>query len=213
MSLESWMAFVGIWILAGIPLGPNALNCIATSASEGFHKSLLCIVGILLAAMLFIFIVSSGFSVVLVANTKVFAFIKIMGAAYLIWMGINLWKKDTTDLQLESAKSISRFEIVKNSFFISVSNPKAILSYGAVFSQFVDQTQPLNSQLLVLAPTALCIVAIIYLGYCRLGLGVGRFLSKQKRLRMFNRSIGTAYIAGGVAILGIESSPNSRISP
>ena len=112
MSFESWIVFVGIWILAGIPLGPNALNCISTSASKGFNKSLLCIVGILLAAVLFIVVVSSGLSVVLLANAKIFNLIKILGAIYLIWMGIKLWKNNASELEIETVKPVSDLGIV-----------------------------------------------------------------------------------------------------
>ena len=104
---------------------------------------------------------------------------------------------------------MSDLGIVTTSFFISISNPKAILSYGAVFSQFIDSSQPLSVQLFVLVPTALFIVALIYLGYCWLGLRVGQVLSNSRRIKIFNRSIGTAYIVGGVAILGYEPTPQS----
>ena len=211
MSLEAWLTFVGIWIVAGIPLGPNAFNCIATCVAVGFKKSLLCVLGILLAAVVFITIVASGLAALLIANSAVFSIIKIMGAVYIIWLGINLYRKRGQQIELKAQTDLSAVKIVKNSFLISMSNPKAILSYGAVFSQFIDPNQEVSSQLMVLAPTALVIVALIYLGYCWLGIGVEKLLNSRRRMTIFNKVMGAAYVAAGAAILGYEVAADSPI--
>ncbi|NQZ30018.1 MAG: LysE family translocator [Oceanospirillaceae bacterium] len=208
MSVEAWLAFVLVWLLASIPLGPNALNCISISVAQGFKRSLFCVLGILLAALVFIAAVSSGLSAMLIAHEQAFVMVKMLGAVYLLWLGINMFRQSHRPLTIKGKSAQRPFIIARNSFFISISNPKAVLSYGAVFSQFIDQGQPIQSQLMVLVPTALVIVGVVYLAYCWLGLGVERFLSKKRRVTLFNKGIGTAYIAGGAAILGYESIKN-----
>ena len=204
MDIESWLVFVLIWFLASIPLGPNALNCISTSAQEGFYKSLCCVLGITIAALIYVAIVITGFATVLLVNKELFTIVKYLGASYLIWMGVSMWRNAGAEIQLEKTQETTRLSIIQRSLVISMTNPKAIFAYGAVFSQFIDPATYSISQLLIIVPTALFITAIVYLGYCFLGLGITQLLKTIRRRLFFNRSIGSAYILGGVGLLAIE---------
>lgn len=211
MDFEAWLTFVVIWTLAGIPLGPNALNCMSTCVALGFARSLYTIVGILLAACVFMGLVASGLSALLLANAMLFSTVKLFGAGYIIWLGISLWRRPSAPLTLAPLKQVTGLQLVRSSFLISLSNPKAILSYGAVFSQFIDSERALQAQLTVLMPTALAIAALIYLGYCWLGLALQRLLNTARRMTVFDRAVGSAYILAGCAIaytsLGGEQEP------
>jgi homoserine/homoserine lactone efflux protein len=200
MTWEQWLIFVSIWALAGIPLGPNALNCIALSAGAGFKRSLWSVAGILVAALCHKTAVILGAAAILLANAELFSLLKLCGAAYLIWMGISLWRKGGQLPATATPKATSRVQIVRQAFVVSMSNPKAILSYLAVFSQFLTPGEPLAPQLIVLVPTALSITAAIYVSYCALGTGIGRFLGTLRRRLIFNRSVGSFYICAGAAL-------------
>jgi len=207
MTWEQWLIFVAIWTLAGIPLGPNALNCIALSAGAGFKRSLWSIPGILLAALCHKGAVLLGASALLLANAELFHIVKLCGAGYLIWMGISLWRKGDQLPDTADVKVTSRFHIVRQAFLISMSNPKALFAYLAVFSQFLTPGEPLAGQLIILVPSALVITGTIYLAYCALGTGVGRFLGTVRRRLVFNRSIGTFYIFAGSALAASDGQP------
>ncbi|MDF1750734.1 MAG: LysE family translocator [Alphaproteobacteria bacterium] len=204
MALESWLVFVVVWFLAGIPLGPNAINCISISTHVGFRQSLWSVVGILLAALCFIAAVSLGLAGVMLAHANLFMALKVCGGLYLIWMGIRLWRTGDGSASVSGAPRLSAWRSVRKSFLISLSNPKAILAYGAVFSQFVDPTQSLTAQLSVLIPTALVINALIYGGYCGIGSGVARFLKSARRRLMFNRGVASFYFLAGGTLVGSE---------
>ena len=200
MGLDQWLIFVVVWTAAGLPLGPNALNCIALSASDGFCRSLWAVVGILLAAVCHMAATILGVATVLLANAALFQVLKLIGAAYLIWMGISLWRRKDVMPSAGRRETATPWRSVRRGFVISMSNPKAILAYLAVFSQFVKPDVPLTAQLVVLVPTAQAITALVYVGYSALGLGVGRFLNSAKRRTCFNRSVGSAYILAGAGL-------------
>ncbi|MBX2856363.1 MAG: LysE family translocator [Rhodobacteraceae bacterium] len=206
MTLDQWLLFVGVWFAAGLPLGPNALNCIAISAQQGLGRALWAVAGILMAAALYIILVTAGLGALLLANAALFTALKLAGAAYLIWMGVKLLRSPGPDLEQQGAVADSPIATCRQSMLISLSNPKAIIAYGAVFSQFISPAQPLLTQLAALAPTALAIVAIIYIGYSALGLGVRRLLSNASRRRWFNHGVGGFYIFAGAALASSEIS-------
>ena len=205
MTLDQWLIFVAIWIAASLPLGPNALNCIALSAGAGFRRSLWSVVGIMIAAICHIAATVLGVATILLANAELFQLLKLCGAAYLVWMGISLWRKRDRLPTAAMPTSTSRPHIVRQAMLISLSNPKAVLAYLAIFSQFVAPGEPLASQLVVLVPTALAIGAAVYIGYCALGVGVGRLLSSARRRLTFNRSVGTLYILAGAGLAASDS--------
>lgn len=206
MSIESWLIFVTIWFLTGIHPGPNALNCVAVSSSFGFRRALWCMMGIIIAAMFYILAVSAGLATVLLANAHLFTALKIAGGAYLIWIGIKTWRSAGVAL---SENAVSKQPkpapvLVRDSVLISLSNPKAILAYGAVFSQFIDPQAALWPQLAVIGPTALGITALIYTAYCGLGSGIGRFLSSARRRLFFNRGTAAFFIFAGGGLVSTE---------
>ena len=204
MSFEEWAVFMAIWTAATLPLGPNALNCIAAAADHGFTRALWAVVGILLAALCHMAATVMGTAAVLLANAALFQALKLAGAAYLIWMGITLWRRRGTEIRVERRVPAGRLRLVRRAFLISMSNPKAIFSYLAVFTQFLKSEVPLDGQLMVLVPSALVPIAAVYAGYAALGLGVGRLLATARRRLTFNRGVGSAYILAGLGLAAVE---------
>ena len=99
------------------------------------------------------------------------------------------------------AAEFSRSRAVRQAFLISMSNPKAIFAWLAVFSQFVSASAPLGPQLMVLAPSALAVTLIVYGVYCGLGRSFGRVFSSRRK-RWFDRGAGATYLtfAAGLAV-------------
>ena len=200
MSLHEWLVFMTIWFAAGIPLGPNALNCIVVSASNGFRRSLWSVLGVTLAATCHMAAMGVGLSPILLANAMVFQAIKWFGVAYLAWMGVMMLTRRAAPPELPQEPSVTRFTAARRGFLVSLTNPKAILVYLAVFPQFIKPAQELVPQLAILVPSALAIVIVIYTGYCMLGLGVRRLLSTLRRRRAFNRGVGGFYLLSALGL-------------
>ena len=189
-----------VWIAASLPLGPNALNCIALSADAGLRRSLWAVVGILIASLCHMAATIFGVAAILAANAMLFQILKICGGGYLIWMGIALWRKGGTIEIIGNSGFPSRLATMRRAFLISLSNPKAVFAYMAIFSQFISPTVPLAEQMLVLAPTSFAVTIMIYGGYCAAGIGISRLLGTVRRRLAFNRAVGTIYIVAGAGL-------------
>ncbi|MDJ0894337.1 MAG: LysE family transporter [Alphaproteobacteria bacterium] len=204
MSIEEWLIFVAIWTAATLPLGPNALNCIAAAADHGFSRALWAVVGILVAALCHIAATVMGTAAILLANAALFQALKLAGATYLVWMGVSLWRRRDAGFAVKYRPPASRLRLVRQGFLISMSNPKAVFSYLAVFTQFLKPGVPLDAQLIILVPTALVPIAAVYAGYAALGLGIARLLASARRRLSFNRGVGSAYILAGIGLAVAE---------
>ena len=209
MDIENWLIFIGVWTAAGLPLGPNAVNCISVAAGQGMTRALWSIAGILLAACGFMAATVLGVAAVLLAHDMLFRALQFAGAAYLVWMGVQLWRRRDGGLRISGAAPVSAVRLVLRASLISLSNPKAILSYFAVFSQFVRPGPGLLADMALLVPTALIVTALIYLGYAAAGAGIGRLLSSLRRRLIFNRAIGSLYVLAGLGLAsaGAQAAP------
>ncbi|MDD9929921.1 MAG: LysE family translocator, partial [Rhodospirillaceae bacterium] len=167
MSFDQWLLFVALWTAASLPLGPNAFNCIALSAQAGFRRSLWAIAGILIASVGHMTATLLGVAALLAANALLFQAIKLAGAAYLIWMGLSLWRRGgRIEFDDSDRSAATPFAIVRRAVLISLSNPKAVFAYLAVFSQFVEPGGDIAARLLVLVPTSIAVTVLVYGGYC-----------------------------------------------
>lgn len=204
MSLQDWLFFLSIWFAATIPLGPNAANCMAVSLANGFGRGLWCVVGILVAALCHMVVTSLGLSTLLLANGALFQVVKWCGVAYLAWMGLSMLGKKTAALDVEQKAPAAPLVLARRAFLISMTNPKAILSYLAIFPQFIQPGAELAPQLSLLVPCALTIIALVYGAYCALGSWLARFLASLRRRLAFNRGIGGFYLLCALGLAGFD---------
>ena len=142
-----------------------------------------------------------GMTTLLAANALLFQAVKLAGAAYLIWMGLSLWRRvGRIEFDDSDRSAATTFAIVRRAVLISLSSPKAVFAYLAVFSQFVEPGGDIAARLLVLVPTSIAVTVLVYGGYCLLGLGIARLLSSARRQRWFNRMVGAFYILAGAGL-------------
>ncbi len=203
MSFQEWTIFMGIWIAASIPLGPNALNCISSSASYGFRKGLWSVVGVFFAAVLHMSLAFAGLAAFVSTNPMTFEILRWLGVFYLAWMGLSLLRSKGELSTEKQTRTKSNFQLFVRAILISLSNPKAIFSWLAVFSQFIDSTNPLAPQLIVLAPSALLVTAVVYLTYSAIGTSA-RQLFAGMRKRWFDRVTGSLYLAFAIGLISID---------
>ena len=203
MSFESWLVFIAIWMTVSLPLGPNALNCISASATHGFQKGLWSVTGVFIAAIIHMTLAVSGIAAFLNSNPILFEVLRWLGVGYLAWMGVSMLRSKGKFKIQKSAESFSRIQSVRRAILVSMGNPKSIFVWLAVFTQFINVGAPLAPQLLVLAPSALSITVIVYIGYCAIGQGVNRLFSGKRKM-WFDRITGTTYLAFALGLANAD---------
>lgn len=201
MSLQLWLAYAAaVFIISGTP-GPNMLLALTHGIHHGLRGSVSTMLG-LLAGMTVILATSlAGLGAVLGASRFAFEVLKYIGAAYLIYLGIRVWRSAGQGIDVEgrpdAAHAWARFRI---GVFVALSNPKAILFGVAFFPQFIDRNQPLPAQALVLLVTFMLIETAWMCVYAGGGAQLAAWLRGGNRMRWFNRAAGGAFIGAGVLL-------------
>ena len=138
MSTTAWLFFLPACFAVNLAPGPNNLLSINVAARHGFMTAFLGGTGRLVAFAAMIALAATGLAVVLHASEWFFLAIKLAGAAYLIWLAIQLWRSDTPAIDVTHEQSASLARIVRQEFLVAAGNPKAILVFTAFLPQFVD---------------------------------------------------------------------------
>ena len=131
-----------------------------------------------------------------------FFVIKLAGAAYLIWLGIKLWRQTPVAMAAVGEPAARRGfrRSLLGGLMVTISNPKTIAFYAGLLPTFVDLQHLSGSEALAMGAIVVLIVGTIPATYAFAAAGSRRFLSRPDRLKVMNRAAGTMMIGAGVTV-------------
>ena len=196
MSLQAYLAYILACLLITLVPGPTVTLIVANGLKHGARAGLLNVAGTQagLAVMLGVLVV--GLASVIEVMGWLFDWLRLAGAAYLVWLGWKLIRSPDFVLDAKDAKP-PRGGFFLQGLLVILSNPKVFFWFGAFIPQFVDPKGDYVGQVLLLGLTAMAVAAITDGGYAVLTGRAGGFLS-QKKIRFTARLSGAFLIGGGV---------------
>lgn len=196
MSLELYAAYLVACLVVIIVPGPTVTLILANGMRHGTRAGLLNVLGTQIGLAVMIGIVGIGLSQMIEAMGHWFDWVRLAGAAYLVWLG---WKmiRSSGDLADGKAPRTPRGGFVMQGALVALSNPKTLLFFGAFFPQFIDPAQPHGQQIVIMGLTAMLFAAISDSTYALASGRAGRMLS-ARRVRWMTRTSGGFLIGGGV---------------
>ena len=205
MTLAVWLGFLAASILIAVTPGPGAVISMSTGMRHGYWSALMAILGLQAAILVHLAIVALGLGAVLAASESAFFLIKIFGAAYLVWLGIQKWRAPAIpiDANVPTVRSKGLF---LQGVLVNLTNPKAIVFIAALVPQFVDPAQPQLQQYLLIAATLCATDLAVMSGYALAAVHLGRWLHDPAAIRGQNRFFGGLFISAG-ALLAASSRP------
>lgn len=195
--------------LVAIPLilvpGPSVLFVIGRSLSLGRLGGLLSVVGNAAGAFVVVLAVAFGVGIVVAQSVVIFTIVKVLGAAYLIYLGVQAirHRRERSDAATATPRNRSRARLLLQGFLVGVSNPKTIVFFIAVLPQFVDYTAgAIPSQLLALGSLFVAIALVTDSAWA-LAAGAARdwFGRSPRRLATLGATGGVFMIGLGAAAL------------
>ena len=207
MSWDYWLAYLGAaWLIALSP-GSGAVLSISHGSAYGVRKTSTSILGLQTGLLVILLVAGLGVGSLLLASEAAFTLVKLLGALYLMYLGVQQWRSTRgmldnapmAALQQDSARR--RF---LTGFFTNVTNPKGIVFMVAVLPQFIDTARPLALQLLILAVTTLATDVIVMHGYAFFGRTLRQMLRTPRAARWQNRVFGSVFVALGTALLFVQ---------
>ena len=204
MTLDTWWLYLGAIVLIACTPGPNVLYVTTRSIRFGFGAAMTAMAGCLLALALMLAGSVAGVSAFMLAVPTAFEVLRYAGAAYLIFLGIQMWRAPVDDDLLATPprrETTSRVALFRGGFLVGISNPKLLVFAAAFFPQFIARDAPWLPQFAVLVATFLAIEASAYVTVAASARGLSRYLVQAAWQRRLNRLSGMIFAGFGCLLL------------
>lgn len=194
MNPELFSAFLLITFVFVLSPGPIVTLVIATGATQGIRAALTTVAGTIGGTSVLIAAIAFGLTWILKSSVVLFEIIRWTGAAYLIWLGIQVWRSAG---KTDAAPMTGQVHFWRG-FLIALSNPKTAVFFTAFLPQFVDQSLPPDFQLMVMCIVSVLMAAVTDSGWA-IASGLGRaWFMKPERAKLLGRLSGGMLIGGGI---------------
>ncbi|WP_396434087.1 LysE family translocator [Limnohabitans sp.] len=200
MSLQAWWMFVVMTFVISATPGPNMLLVMSHGARFGLLPAIWTMAGCMTALIGMVSISAAGVGTLLHNFPEVFDALRYLGAAYLAYLGYNLWRTGVPASEPPGHASLAEVtQRSAGSYFrqglaVAAGNPKAIVFAAAFFPQFIRADRPAGLQFAVLLITFTVIEVSWYLIYALSGHKLSRFLQQAHVLKSFNRVTGVVFV-------------------
>lgn len=205
VTFHTWLLFAATAFLLSAMPGPNMMHVMSISVRYGLLRSVAVMAGCMTAIVLVVTASLAGMAGVLAASPRLFAVLRVIGAAYLVFLGVRVWiARDSVEEDggdTPPAPVIGVQQLLRDGFLTGISNPKLLLFAAAFLPQFVNPAVPHMPQYVLLIVTFAVVEVFWYLVYA----GGGRILSSWLRTpvvrRVFGIVTGTVFMGFGAMLL------------
>ncbi|MFV0438029.1 MAG: LysE family translocator [Desulfopila sp.] len=201
--MELWLSFILASTVILIIPGPTIILVVSQSVAHGRQSTVPLVAGVLLGDFTAMTLSLAGLGTLLLTFTALFTLCKWLGALYLLYLGVRMWRTPPAE-PVATAGSSSAKALFKCSYIVTALNPKGIAFFVAFLPQFIRPTEPLLPQLLLLGATFLVLATLNAALYAVFAGQISNHLRSQRSRHWLNRLGGSALIAAGLLTASVQ---------
>jgi threonine/homoserine/homoserine lactone efflux protein len=206
MTLEAWAAFAAASSILLIIPGPTVLLVVSYALGQGWRTALPMAVGVALGDFTAMTLSMLGLGALLATSATLFTALKWIGAAYLVWLGIKLWRAGGSLDAPPRTDAVSAARMLGHAWIVTALNPKSITFFVAFLPQFLDPAADFLTQMAVFETTFLVLAFANAFGYALVAARARSLVRNERVIGAFNKTGGTLLIGAGVATVAWSSS-------
>jgi len=204
VSFPVWLSLFAACVVISLTPGAGAINTMTNSLAQGWRRSFWGILGQQLALVAHVIIVAAGVGILVASSPLLFAIIRYVGAAYLVYLGIRLilakTDADSEDPVISNYREPA-WSMLRRGFWVNLLNPKAIVFFLAFMPQFIKLDAPLLPQYAIFLATSVGVDIVVMWGFFSLAARPFRTAMHTPRgRRVLNSVFGSLFIAVGVLL-------------
>jgi threonine/homoserine/homoserine lactone efflux protein len=198
MDVQTWLAFCAASVVLLVIPGPTILLVVSYGLGQGWRAALPTATGVALGDFTAMSLSMLGIGALLAASATLFTVLKLAGAAYLIWLGVKLWRAGGA-LQAEAITGrAATGKMIGHAWLVTALNPKSITFFVAFLPQFIDHGAPFLPQMLIFQATFLTLAFANALGYGLVASRARAMVANPVVIRRLNRTGGGLLVGAGV---------------
>jgi threonine/homoserine/homoserine lactone efflux protein len=202
MPLDHFLAFVAASaVLLAIP-GPTVLLVVSYAIGHGRRPAAALVAGVALGDLTAMTASVLGLGVVLAASAELFTVLRWIGGAYLVWLGIALWRAPVAAearTETQAAPTARPWRMFLHCYAVTALNPKSIVFFIAFVPQFLAHGQAMLPQMTILVASFVALATLNATLYVLLATAARQRLRAPRLRRAMNRAGGTLLVGAGVA--------------
>lgn len=205
MPLEVWAAFAAASAVLLIIPGPTILLVVSYALGQGWRTALPMAVGVALGDFTAMTLSMLGIGALLAASATVFTILKWIGAAYLIYLGIKLFRAGGTLNAEPRRDAASAIRMLGHAWLVTALNPKSITFFVAFLPQFLDRNADFLTQMVIFEATFLALAFANAFGYALIAARARNLVRNPRAIGIFNKTGGTLLVGAGIATMAARS--------
>lgn len=207
MSFEHWLAFAAASaIMLAIP-GPTILLVISYALGHGRRTTGATVAGVALGDFTAMTASMLGLGALLATSAAIFTVLKWLGAVYLVWLGIKLWRAPVAGAAGHADGTLPRerpLRIFAHAYVVTALNPKSIVFFVAFLPQFLDLSRPIFPQMVIFEITFLVLATLNATTYALMASAARGTIRKPAVQKAVNRVGGSLLIGAGLLTAGLR---------
>jgi homoserine/homoserine lactone efflux protein len=186
-----------VWFVATLLMclspGPNVFTTLSFALAQGFARAMRSVLGVAVASTLFLVVSSLGLVAVLATASRTFFVVRIAGAAYLAYLGVRLLRAAARPTHGGTPVRLTTRPFTQG-FATHISNPKAVLYWGALLPQFIEADRPTAGQVVLLGSLGILIDVAVLAGYAAIAAFARRKLEHPGVIRTLHAVAGIFFV-------------------
>jgi len=205
MTFATWLTFLAAsGILVLIP-GPTVLLVVSYALGQGWRTALPMAIGVALGDFTAMTLSMLGLGALLAASGTVFTMLKWIGAAYLVWLGIKLWRAGGALEAKPRSDATPPLRMLGHAWLVTALNPKSLTFFIAFLPQFLDRNGDFLTQMLVFETTFLVLAFVNAITYALVASRARSLMRNPRAVGIVNRVGGSLLIGAGIAAVGLRT--------
>ena len=206
MTFESWAAFTAASAVLLIIPGPTVLLVVSYALGQGWRTVLPMTVGVALGDFTAMTLSMLGLGALLATSATLFTILKWVGAAYLVYLGIRLWRAGGTLDAAPRTDAVSAAKMLGHAWLVTALNPKSITFFVAFLPAFLDPKADFLTQMVVFETTFLVLAFANAFGYALVAARARGFVANPRAIGVVNKVGGGLLIGAGAATVTLAGS-------
>ncbi|WP_445487480.1 LysE family translocator [Niallia sp. 03133] len=208
IGITSFGLFIMAALLMNLTPGPDTMLIISRSVSQGKKSGIYSVLGISSGALIHTFFAAIGLSVILAKSVFLFTLIKLIGATYLVYLGIKILLQKSSAMEISDTSSLSLKKIYMQGLITNVTNPKVALFFLSFLPQFiVPNTSHSTISFVILGLTFVmtgtiwCLIVASFSSYI-----TEKLRSNSRMEAVMNKLTGIIFIGLGIKLFQTKAS-------
>jgi threonine/homoserine/homoserine lactone efflux protein len=205
MTFESWAAFAAATAVLLVIPGPTILLVVSYALGQGWRTAFPMAVGVALGDFTAMTLSMLGVGALLATSAGVFTALKWLGAAYLVWLGIKLFRAGGRLDAAPRRDAVSAARMLGHAWLVTALNPKSITFFVAFLPQFIDPKADFWVQMAIFEATFIVLAFLNAFGYALVAARARALVRNERAIGLFNKAGGTLLIGAGIATVAVRA--------